>query len=825
MIQSYITTTLRNLWRNKLYTVINMLGLSIGLASCLLIIMFVDHETGYDRFLPDLERLYRLEAVANIPGREAIDVSTYVGPTKDLLPKDYPEVEEVLRIQVRSGSIVKDSEVFAESLAYVDANFYHVFKLPLVEGNAATAFAEPSNIVLSETMARKYLGDGPYLGRTLTINDNFERVHKVSGIMRDLPDNSHLDLDILLPIEPRVFAASNPGGASDLERWNGLPFYVYVKLRPGASIEPMKATINDWVDRYFPAIISTLVNIKGSELFTPRFIAVADIHLFSPAQGGFKPRGSIGRMITFASIALLILLIASINFMNLATARGTLRSREVAVRKVMGASRRQLFFQFEGESLFLSFVSLLLGVSLVEMILPYFNGFTQITLSMSLLAEPVVLAGSILLGLVVGLLAGLHPALVLSGLRPSRVLAAGGLSFPATSRLRTGLVIFQFAVSAILIIGAAIIYVQNNYVRSMDFGYLRDNQMVVRGLGNPQIGAARETFRERVRRLPGVSGVSLASFAPGDRSGAGLSLKLPGMEDRLVIFYRSVDWDFFDVFGVSPIAGRVFDRAHRNDVARVSGEAADAPQHSGAVINQLAVRRMGFASPDDALGKRFYRGGNDIMEVEVVGVIPDILFSSPRQTINPEIYLFEPAIFSALNIHYQTDDPEALGQRIDAVWKEMFPGLPVNRTFLDENIARQFQAEEIQGRLVAIFSGLAIFVACIGLFALSSFAVIRRTREIGLRKVMGASSARIMRLLLGQLSLPVMVANILAWPVGWYAMSEWLNTFNYRISLPGYFLTISGGTVLVTLVIAWATVAWHAWRVARSNPITALRYE
>lgn len=826
MFQSYVTTALRNLWNNKLYTAINGFGLAIGLASCLLIILFVRHETGYDQFLPNLDRLFRFEAVANIPGRQAIDVSTYVGATKDLLPKDYAEIEQVLRIQVRQGSIIRDGETFTESFGYVDANFFDVFELPLVAGDADTALDEPSNIILSEEMARKYLGDGPYLGETILISDNYERSHKITGILRDIPNNSHLDLDFLLPIEPRVYDAAGDSATTDLNRWNGLPFYVYLKLREGASIAPIKATINDWVDRYFPAEISALVNIKGSELFTPRIIPVADIHLLSPAQDDMKSHGSVTTMFAFASIAFLILLIASINFMNLATARATLRSREVAVRKVMGANRKQLIAQFEGESLVLTFISLFLAISMTGLILPYFHDVTQIDLTLSYLAEPLVLGGTIMLTVVVGLVAGLHPALVLSGVRPARILAASGRSFPATSWLRSALVIMQFAISATMMIATAIIYLQTSHVQNMDFGYLKDNRMVVRGLGNPQIRDAADSFRERIGRLPGVTGVSLASFAPGDGSGRGLSLKVPGEDDRLIIFYNSVDWDFFDFFGVEPLAGRVFSREFQSDVLTGPADENDAEPHSGsAVINLMAMRRLGYASPDLALGQVFYRGENDQVAMTVVGVVPDVHFSSPRQEMAPELFLFEEGNFSTLNIRYRTEDPEALGLEIENIWKEMFPGLQVVRSYLEDNIARQFEFERIIGKLVAIFSGLAVLIACMGLFGLASFTVTRRTKEIGIRKVMGASSAKILRLLLRQMSVPVLIANIIAWPIAWFTMSEWIASFNYRIDLTGYFAAAAATAVAATLVIAWATIAGHAIRVARANPILALRYE
>lgn len=826
MFKNYAVSALRSILNQKLYAVINILGLAIGLSACMLIILMVRHETSYDNFIPDLDRLYRLEATANIPGRDPFDSSTYVGPTKDLLPQDYPEVEEVLRIQQRGGAVVKEGESFPQLIDNVDPNFFRVFELPFVEGSPETALASPSSIVLSEEMARTYLGDGPYLGREIVINETFERTHVVSGVMRDIPDNSHLNLQMLVPIDRRVFEIPS-GGPSGLDRWNGLPFYVYIKLVEGASIEPMAATINDWVDRYFPDDISTLVNMSGSELWTPRFVNVRDIHLYSPAQGGMKPPGSVTTLVSFGGIALLILVIASVNFVNLATARATLRSREVAVRKVMGASRRQLFAQFETESMGFTLISLLLAFVIVEMVLPFFNGFTGLEVPFSLILDPLTFSNVMALTLFVGITAGLHPALILSSVRPSRVLMANQSGVQVSTKLRAALVILQFAISATLFIATAIIYAQTNFVNARDLGFDKENAIIVRGLFDPQVKPAQQAFRDRIAELPGVTGVAMADFGPGDGTGVGLSVKIPGEADRTVIFSHAIDYDFFDLYDVSPLAGRLFSRQFPGDEVDSIPNAENRlnTQNAGIVVNMSAVRLLGFETPDAALGQILYRGRDDQVVLTVVGVVPDIFFSTPRQDMAPEIYNIDPANFASLNVRFQTDDPEALGARIDAIWNEMFPGLPATRNYLDENIASQFEREEIMGQLLAVFSGLAILVAAMGLFGLSSFNVARRTREIGIRKVMGATSGNIVSLLIKQMSVPVLIANVIAWPIGWLIMSEWLSNFTHRIELPAYFAGVALLGVIATLLIAWVTVAGHALKISRTSPIHALRYE
>ena len=608
MFKNYLVTALRNLMRQKLYALINIGGLAIGLSACMLIILVVRHETSYDDFIANNENIYRMEATGNIPGRDSFESARYVGPTKELLPSDYLEIEEVLRIAQRGGSVVKDGEVFEQDIDYVDPNFFDVFKLPLIEGSYANALASPSSIVLNQSNARKYLGEGPYLGREIVINHQYERTHIVSAVMKDIPDNSHMDVGFLVPHDRKVYADNMIGGKTDLERWNGLPFYVYVQLAEGTSIKPIEATINAWVDRYFPAEISALVNIPGSELWTPRFVKVKDIHLHSPAEGGMKPPGSVTTLLSFGAIAMMILVIACINFMNLATARATLRAREVAVRKVMGADRRQLFIQFEAESLVYTLAALLLGIYLTHLALPYFNDYAQLQVPFSLILDPVTISNIMALTLFVGLGAGLHPALVLSSIRPLRVLMANQSSSPSTSKLRNALVILQFTISAALIIGTTIIYFQTEFALGRELGYSTENTLLVQGLADPQVAPSQEAFKHRVAQLPGVRRVALADFGPANGNGNGISLRVPGEADRVVIFYHSVDYDFFDLYELEPVAGRLFSEEYASDViyTRALEEAAEGeaqPQRAGVVVNLAATRLLGFNNPEDALGK------------------------------------------------------------------------------------------------------------------------------------------------------------------------------------------------------------------------------
>ena len=826
MFGNYFIGMMRSLIKHKLYGLINILSLSIGIAACLLIFMYISHETSYDKSLSDLDRLYRIETQSNIPGRDSTMRPRFVGPTYDLLPQDFSEVEYVVRLRMRNGGVLLGSESFLEDLTYTDPEFFSVFNLPFIEGSVETALKRPSDIILTKEMAIKYLGKGPYLGNEIVVNDVYDRTHVVSGVIENIPENSHLELDILLLHDLRIDEETRSGGSTDLQRWNGLPFNVYIKLKEGGTIDNLKAGINDWMDKYFPANISRLVDMKGSELFTPKLIKVSDIHLYSQADGDMKSHGSLTLIYSFSVISALILFIAIINFMNLATARATLRSKEIAMRKVLGASRSHLFIQFEVESMWYAMIALLVAIGLTYLALPYFSDYTDRVISIEAIFTPLVVTSALLITLLTGFLAGLYPAYYLSGLRPSKTLNSNRSGDMSSATLRSILVIFQFAISATLIILTCLIFAQTSYSKNRDLGYDRTSKMVINGLGDPQIAESKEVFKKRIADIAGVHHTSLASFSPGQGVGTGASMMLPGESDRMIIFIRSVDANFFPMYEIEPLAGRLFDESYSSDRLVLSDAiTADNPAYANVVINQLAVRRMGFASSQDAIGQIFYRGENNELVQTIIGVVPDIHFVSPRDKLAAEIYYNIPADYRDLTLEYDAVQEEYIGGEIDKIASEMYPRVVLHRLFLEEEIASQFAEERTQGVLLALFSGLAIFVACMGLYGLSSFTIDRRTKEIGIRKVHGASMLSIMLLLLKHFSIPVLIANILVWPLAYYAINEWLLSFEYRLDLQGWFAVVAGTTIIITMAIAWVTVTVHAWRVARTNPVHALRYE
>ncbi|MFP6807998.1 MAG: ABC transporter permease [Pseudomonadales bacterium] len=826
MFSNYLISSLRSLKRQKLFTAINVSGLAIGLAACTLIILFVQHEFSYDMQYRDIDRLYRIEASAHIPGQDTNESPAFFGATYDLLPGDFEEIESVARLQLRGGTIIKGDSSTLETFATVDPEFLTMFDFPVIEGALEGALDDPLSIVLTEEMAIKHLGQSPWTGRTLIVNETIEREMKVAAVIETLPGNTHLDIDMLVPVSQLVFDAASIDGRSDLTRWNGLLFNVYIKLKEGRSITGLNNGINDWVDRYFPPEIQALVGIKGSELFTPRIMPVRDIHMLSPVRFDMKSPGSLSTIYSFSGIAFLMLLIACINFMNLATAASTLRAKEVALRKVMGANRRQLFVQFEIESVLLSLIALFFALVIIELILPSFSNYTERQLSSSMLADPVIMLSIISLTLTIGILSGFHPAYLMSRLYPAQVLQSNKSGVAGNTNLRALLVLFQFTISAVLIIMTALIYIQTDYARTLNMGYDNDNVLSVAGLFRLEEGNSAEAIRDEVSRIPGISQATLASFTPGDGRNTGLSLKVPGIDDRVIIFYRSIYPEFFAQFAVEAIAGRLLDNAHPNDrTIFIRDPQSRVPQAINVVINETAVRKLGFSSPLNAVGQVYYRGAENQIVNTIVGVVPDIHFGSPRSELDAEIYMFIPEEIRTLLVTYQGKKFEDINREIEDLLLRMLPKTQSRITHLQENIARQYREEEIQSTLLAMFSGLAVLIACMGLFGLASFTITRRTKEIGIRKVMGATSREIVMLLLTQFSKPVLIANILAWPLCWYAFNQWLDGFINRIDLVPWFIAVVALAATLTLLLAWGTIASHVIRVARSNPVFALRYE
>lgn len=826
MFSNYLTVAVRGLLRNKLYSAINIFGLSVGLASCLLLLLFVRDELSYDAWLPDAERVFRVDTRFDIPGRNPLFAQSSPGPAMPALLKDFAEIEAAARFTQTRPVLQKGADIIYEQVLVADPAFFDVIQLPFVAGDRGTALREGAAIAISETAARKYFGTRPALGESLTLDGPWgKRDYRVTGVFKDLPGNTHLKADFIA----RINEADYEKRPWVLQSWTSVNTATYIKLKPGADIERLRKDMPAFEVRNIPDS-----NIGGRDFKTADFIQlslnnVRDLHLYSKGVGMLKPNGDAAAVATFSAVALMILLIACINFTNLATARASLRAREVALRKVLGARREQLVVQFLGESVLLALIALIVALVIVQAALPSYGNFLGRTFELSILDGGLWLGMAGLVALV-GIVGGIYPALYLSRFSPARILKANkSAATQGSGRLRSALVILQFAISIGLIVCTAVVYGQTEYMRNLDVGFNKEGLLAVRGVRREAAKQASDAIREQMARIPGVVDVTRSSEAPADSDENNNVIQIPGKVSAqpIVVGNSSVDVDFFKVMGIPIVAGRGFSPEFGRDN---SGGTPEELMERGmnAVISRGALKFLGLTEPSQAVGMevRISVGEGDrddrTAPVTIVGVVEDVIYDNAKDQVRPMMYRYRPADFNYVYLRMNTADQLRIQQDAARVWRELVPSQPFAADFVEATLAAQYDGEDAQSRMFAAFAGLAIIIACLGLYGLASFTAERRTKEIGIRKVLGAGTGDIVRILAWDFSKPVLVANVIAWPLAWWLMRDWLDGFEARIALSPVPFLAAGG---VALLIALATVALHTARVARANPIHALRYE
>ena len=783
MLGNYLKVAVRHLLRHRLYSLINIAGLAVGMAACILILLLVRDELSYDRHHEKADQIYRV-----LQGRSAR--TSY--PPGAILRDAVPEVVEMVRL-CKWGRLVSYSEKRFEEqdFIYADPNVFAVFTFPLLKGDPQTALAEPFSIVITEEMARKYFGDEDPVGKVLRTDNKHD--YTVTGVLEKMPRASHFTFDFLATFvgAEKVFYENM------LTHWGVSNFYTYLVLHESSSIPALEEKMS--------ALIAPVIEEKHPELTPPHLVLqpLLDTHLHSAnLWGDIEVQGNITWVYVFSAIAAVILLIACINFTNLSTARSVERMREVGMRKVVGACRRHLVGQFMGESVFLTFIALLIGLALVELFLPFFNTLVDKKLGLFAGESRGVLWGLVGIALCVGIAAGSYPALYLSAFRPVEVLEGkvrsgrGGLLF------RRGLVLLQFAISIALIAGTGVVYRQMEFMRHKDLGFDKEHVAVVE-----MSGGDIELFKAEVAQHPGIVSLAGASDVPPDSYFRSAPIIPEGASERtkwarLIV----VDYDLIETLGLALVAGRAFSSAFGTD------------EEEGLILTEAAVAALGWESPEAALGKRCQIDG----ERTVVGVLKDFHFESLHAPVSPMAFEVRPSSTWLLVVRMRGDRiPETL-DFLKGKWAAQFPDWPFDYWFVDQSFDRAYRAEERTGRVAGGAALLTIFVACLGLFGLASFTAEQRTKEIGIRKVLGASVPGIVALLSKEVSWLVIGANAVAWPVAYLAMDRWLQEFAYRID-PGVEIFALGG--LLALAIAWLTVGWQAVRAALTNPVEALRYE
>lgn len=825
MWRNYLTVGVRALAKARAYALINIVGLAIGMAACLLILLHVRYERSYDDWLPEGERTFQVQTYYADPDssdRFEVQAAPYV--SKAALLKDFPQIESAVHMGGESPTLIKDGEAISLDDAHmVDGPFFDVIDLPFVRGNAR-ALSRPGTAVLTAAEAVKRFGTTNIVGRTITLIAQGQKAdYRVGGILRDLPRNSHLAITLLARADyPALFRAT----PDFLTQWGWNSGWVYVKLRPGADAAAINGGMDAWKKRNIP-------DQNDGEGKTWALVAARDVHLGPASGGAMTPTNDRRTIATFGGVALLILAMASINFTNLSTARASQRALEVALRKVLGASRRQLVFQFLGESILIAALALVLALAMTELALPHFAAFLEADLRLRYLGAGGIALPAILLVLVVGGAGGLYPAFFLSRFEPARVCKANNSAVEpeGSGRLRSALVVVQFAVSIGLMVCTGVIYAQTVHARSADPGFEREGLIQLAGVGAPELRPVSELLARRIAAVPGVSAVGRTEIGLDTGNDSSTGVTVPGRAEPVNIGTYAVDADFFRTMGMKLVAGRAFDPGRPMDDMTLpyptdkAAERALVRRGANVVLNEAGVRRLGFSSPAAAIGKQVARGVGDeyggSMALTVVGVVGDARLRSVRQPLEPIMFSQNRDSPYWLVARF-SGDPAAVRGRIERVWRQVAPDVPFDAAFSDDILLKLYRQLDARARLFAAFAVLAVTIGCLGLFGLAAFTAERRTKEIGVRKVLGARTRDIMVLLISQFSRPVLVANLLAWPIAWRLMRGWLNGFDDRIALTPTPFVAAGAAALV---IAVATVGGHAWRVARTSPVRALRYE
>ncbi|WP_260599172.1 ABC transporter permease [Sphingomonas endolithica] len=800
-----LLTLYRSLARHKLYAALNIGGLAVGIAVFLVLSLYVRFETSYEKWLPRHDEIYVVQTVWNLPGSPFNGAYPFtMGGLLDQMREDFPgTVGTRVRGGEGAGSVVRGGVATRDDVAQVDPSFFEVIDLPLTRGDARRALRDPASTIISESAARKYFGSSDPIGQNLTVAMDSANVYRVAGVFRDLPKNSDFKLSILIPL-PRTPPSEN------WYHWGSSQLQTFLRFPTASAAHAFEQKLDPFVDRRGLKDMGK----DASKTQQLALLPIADMHLEPQGKQSASQKMTV---VTLGLVGVLTLLIAIVNYVNLATARAGLRAREVAMRKVLGADRRALIRQFLGEAVLTVALAAILGLMLAELSLPLVNAAGGLSLT---IPYAIVALALIVLVVIVGVTAGSYPALLLSRFPAAAVLssarAPGGGR--AGTRTREALVVFQFGLAIAFIIGTCVLVVQTRHVRQADLGFQRDGLLVVRSFADSLLPAARRrAVADAIRALPGVTGVALGnSAAGGSGNDSSDNVPLPGVAGP----GPSLRWivvgpRFFQVYGSRLVAGRFFDEAHRADDGDVGGKGMP----TAIVINRRAVPTLGFASPDDAIGKTV---GGDRPRT-IIGVVDDMRFFSPRQPHSATYYIYSrrpEALDAAVASIRFTGDPRAMLAAVRGVWQRMVPQVPFVGGTADQRLAEFYVADDRATRLFAIGAGLAVMIGCVGLWGLASFNTARRVKEIGIRKVLGASARDIVTLLVGQFLRPVLIANVIAWPLAFVAMRTWLAGFDDPIALsPLYFIAAS----IVATAIAVLTVLAQSLRASRAAPAWALR--
>jgi putative ABC transport system permease protein len=811
MLKNYFKIAFRNLLKHKSISFINLFGLTIGLTCCLLILTYILNEISFDKYNKNAERIYRVTRTFN---NEDGVVSFYFGtvspPFGYYLPTDFPEIEKMTRL-LNNGTTpfrYKDKLINERNVFFADENLFDVFTVDVIKGNPQSALKDPYSVMLTEERAKKYFGEEDPMNKVIKVNNQFNV--KVTGIYKPFPSNSHMHPEILISFN--TLKDSAVYGEQNLRtNWSNNSFFTYLLLPPHYDANKMVARFPAFVDKRMSG--EEYIGQRPSKFTSLGLQKLTDIHLYSHTDSEVEPNGDIKRVYIFSAIALFILLIACINYMNLSTARSALRAREIGIRKVVGARKRELIMQFLSESVLITLGGILIAFGLLYISLPGLNKLSGQTLSLSILMKWQILIPLFLSPFLIGIISGLYPALFMSSFQPVKTLKGLFKAGKSSISFRQVLVVTQFAISIILIITTVIVSQQLVYMQRTALGY--DKEHILTLAYNNSLNQQYESFRNSLLQNSTIKDVTRSSRIPTTRLLDMTSASAPSADSmkrvKTDIKMLAVDYDFIPTYGVHMAAGRNFSRAYGTDT-------------SNFILNEVAIKAIGWKTPQDAVGKNFKYGS---ITGQVIGVMNDFHFESLHQKITPLIFIM-PAVapnnsfYNNLSVKIAGNNIPAALASIKKVWQNYLPEIPYEYTFLDENFSTLYESEQRQGTIFTVFACIAIFIACLGLFGLSAFAISQRVKEIGVRKVLGANVTTIVALLSKDFLKLVVIAALIAFPIAWYAMSRWLQDFAYRTNIQWWVFILAA---IIAACIALFTISFLAIKAAIANPVKSLRTE
>jgi putative ABC transport system permease protein len=796
----------RNIWKKKLFSLINIIGLSVGIACFFLIIINVRHESSYDKFQKDGDRIYRV-ALERIYPEKVIFYAIIPYSIGDAMKTDFPEIEKMTRVLNNRGPVIlgyKDKSYEEENIFFVEQNFFEMFSISLIKGNPENIFAAPNSLVMTEDTALKYFGNEEPVGKFLTTPQG---PALVSGVCENIPENSHMEFDFLVSL--------NLTGLQNRPNYVGFSVHTYVMLKEGVPPDEVEAKMPDLIEQYAAGQIQAQTGLSFKEYvaagngYNYFFQPIRDIHLHSNLEGEIKANGNITYVYVLIAIAAFLIIIACVNFMNLATARSASRAREVGIRKIVGSTKGLLVRQFLLESLIMSLISVLVAATWVQLLLPLFNQLTRKQLEINYVQDPFNIVFLLVIGLFVGLLAGLYPAFVLSSFRPVTILKGRFITSRSGTRMRNALVVLQFVISIICIAMTILVYRQMDFMQKKDLGFDKENMVVIERAYTLQNRG--EAFKQELRSLPGVVNVTGSGTILSRGGYFGIMFQAGGDPEPKTTRGMNIDEDFIDTIGLEITQGRGFSREF-NETRNV-------------VINESTIKEFGWNDPVGMKIRYLGGEGEPTGEYTIIGVVKDFHYNSLHSPINSFVLLGFPQeqrILPNLQIKIK---PENLGETLGAIeqkWKTFNPQEPFGYYFLDDKLDEMYGNEKTSGQIFSIFSLLAIVIACIGLFGLSAYMAELRTKEIGIRKVLGSTASKIVVLLSKDFAKLVGLAFVIATPIAYYAMTRWLQNFAFRSSVHIWIFLLAG---MAAVLIAQLTISFQALKAAYTDPANALRFE